>query len=188
MEHVSIMSLWLPILISAVFVFILSSLVHMFFGYHSNDYRKVPEEGAFADAIRKLNIPTGQYIYPYAGGMKEMNSPEYQERVKQGPGVMFTIWPGGRPSMTPSLIQWFLYCIVVGIFAAYVAGRALGPEAHYLAVFRFAGVTAFACYAIAGWQESIWFKRPISVALKNTFDGLLYALVTAGTFGWLWPR
>ncbi len=185
---VPIMSLWLPILVSAVFVFILSSLVHMVFGYHANDFKKVPEESTFADSIRKLNIPTGQYMYPFASSMKEMNSPEHQERVKQGPGVMFTIWPGGKPNMGANLSQWFLYSVVVGIFAAYVAGRALGPEAHYLAVFRFAGVTAFACYAVAGWQESIWYKRPISVSLKNTFDGLLYALVTAGTFGWLWPR
>jgi hypothetical protein len=77
---------------------------------------------------------------------------------------------------------------VVGVFAAYVAGRALPEGAHYLAVFRFAGVTGFVAYALAGWQESIWYKRPWSVTLKNTFDGLLYGLVTAGTFGWLWPR
>ena len=78
--------------------------------------------------------------------------------------------------------------VVVGIFAAYVAGRALTAESHYLAVFRFVGVTAFLGYSLAGWQQSIWYKKPWSVTLKNTFDGLLYALVTAGTFGWLWPR
>ena len=90
--------------------------------------------------------------------------------------------------MAGSLFQWFVYSLIVGIFAAYVAGRALGPDAHYLAVFRFAGVTAFVAYALGGWQESIWYKRPVSVSLKNTFDALVYALVTAGTFGWLWPR
>jgi hypothetical protein len=185
---VPIMSLWLPILVSAVFVFILSSLIHMFFRYHYNDFSKVPEENAFGEAIRKLKIPAGQYVYPYAAGMKEMNSPEYQEKVKQGPGVILTIWPGGRPNMTPSMVQWFIYSIIVGIFAAYVAGRALHLGDPYLAVFRFVGVTAFACYSIAGWQESIWYKRSMSMTLKNTFDGLLYALVTAGTFGWLWPH
>ncbi len=90
--------------------------------------------------------------------------------------------------MAANLMQWFAYSIIVGIFAAYVAGRALGPEADYLAVFRFAGVTAFAGYALGGWQDTIWHKRPIFMTLKNTFDALLYALVTAGTFGWLWPR
>lgn len=185
---VSIISLWLPIVLSAVFVFMVSSIIHMVFRYHSNDYRKFPDETAAAEALRKLSLPAGQYMYPYAGSTKEMSSPEFQAKVEKGPGVILTIWPGARSSMAPYLIQWFIYSLVVGIFAAYVAGRALEVGAGYLAVFRFAGVTAFACYAIAGWQESIWFKRPISVTLKNSFDGLLYALVTAGTFGWLWPR
>jgi hypothetical protein len=185
---VSIVSLWLPILLSAVFVFIASSIIHMAFRYHSNDYRKFPDETAAAEALRKLNIPAGQYMYPYAGSTKEMSTPEFQAKVEKGPGIILTIWPGGDPSMAANLIQWFVYSIIVGIFAAYVAGRALEVGAPYLAVFRFAGVTAFACYAIAGWHESIWFKRSWSVTLRNTFDGLVYALVTAGTFGWLWPR
>ena len=185
---VSILSLWLPVLLSAVIVFILSSLIHMVFRYHTSDFKHVPEDNAFAEALRKFNLPAGQYMYPYASSAKEMNSPEFQEKVRKGPGVILTIWPGGRPSMVGSMTQWFLYCVLVGIFAAYVAGRALEVGAPYLAVFRFVGVTAFVCYTVAGWQESIWFKRPWSVTLKNTFDGLLYALMTAGTFGWLWPR
>lgn len=185
---VPIPSLLLPIFLSAVIVFFASSLVHMVFRYHSSDLRKLPDEDAAADALRKLNIPAGQYIIPHAGSMEAMKSSEYQERLKRGPGVILTIWAGGKSSMAPYLIQWFIYSLVVGIFSAYVAGRALEAGAHYLAVFRFVGVTAFACYTIAGWQESIWYRRDWSVTLKNTFDGLLYALLTAGTFGWLWPR
>jgi hypothetical protein len=160
----------------------------MVFRYHANDLRKLPDEDAVADALRKLNIPAGEYVIPHASGTKEMNSPEYQEKIRKGPGAILSIWPGGRPSMVMNLTQWFLYSVVVGVFAAYVAGRALGPGASYLAVFRFVGVTAFACYALGGWQDSIWFKRPWTTTLKNTFDGLLYAALTAGTFGWLWIR
>ena len=185
---VSLPVLWLPILLAAVFVFFISWLIHMVFGYHAGDFRKVPDENAFAEALRKLNISKGTYMMPYASSPKEMNTPEFKEKVEKGPGVAMTIWPGGSMSMATNLTQWFIYLLVVGVFAAYVAGRALGPGAPYLAVFRFAGVTAFACYAIAGWQESIWFKRSWSTTLKNTFDGLIYALITAGTFGWLWPR
>lgn len=184
---VPLLSLWLPIILSAVFVFVVSSLIHMLFRYHKNDLRKLPEEDAFAEALRKLSIPSGEYILPHAASPKEMSSPEFQEKVKKGPGAILTVWPGGRPSMVTNLAQWFVYSVVVGIFAAYVAGRALGPGAPYLAVFRFAGVTAFACYAIAGWQDSIWFKRSWFTTLKNSFDGLVYALLTAGIFGWLWP-
>ncbi len=185
---VSILSLWLPILLSAVFVFVVSSLIHMLLGYHANDYRKLPDEDGVMDALRKFNIPPGQYHFPRAASMKDMNAPDFQAKVKKGPNAMLTVWSGANPSMAGNLLQWFVYSLIIGIFAAYVAGRALGPDAHYLAVFRFAGVTAFASYALGGWQETIWYKRPVSVALKNTFDALLYALVTAGTFGWLWPR
>ena len=185
---VPIFSLWLPILLSSVIVFLASSLVHMVLGYHSNDWRKFPDEDAAADAIRKLNLPSGPYMFPYASGPKDMNSPAFQDKVKKGPWIIMNTWPGGSTSMGANLVQWFLYSVIVGIFAAYVSGRALQAGAPYLAVFRFAGVTAFACYAIGGWSESIWYRRPWSVTLKNTLDGLFYALLTAGTFGWLWPR
>ncbi len=185
---VSIFSLWLPVPLSAVFVFILSSVIHMVFGYHSNDLRRLPDEDAVADALRKMNIPRGEYILPHAAGSKEMRSPEFQEKVRKGPGALLTIWPGGRPSMAENLMQWFLYSIVISIFAAYVTSRALEMGSRYLAVFRFAGVSAFMCYAVGGWQDSIWFKRSWATTMRNTIDGLLYAMVTAGTFGWLWPR
>jgi hypothetical protein len=86
------------------------------------------------------------------------------------------------------LVLWFLYCAIVGVFAAYVAGRALPAGAEYLRVFRFAGVTAFVGYTLALWQMSIWYRRAWSTTIKATVDGLIYALLTAGTFGWLWPR
>jgi hypothetical protein len=90
--------------------------------------------------------------------------------------------------MASNLIQWFCYLIVVSVFAAYVTGRALAPGAPYLSVFRFAGCTAFIAYSVAMWQNSIWYKQPWSTTVKNSFDGLIYGLLTAGTFGWLWPR
>ncbi len=37
---VSLMSLWIPILVSAVIVFVLSSIIHMVLPYHRTDLRK----------------------------------------------------------------------------------------------------------------------------------------------------
>ena len=184
---VSIVSLWLPILLSAVFVFILSSIIHMVLRYHSTDFARLPDEEKVMDDLRKYNIPPGEYSMPRASDMKDMSSPEFIEKSKKGPVVMMTVMENGPMKMGMSLFMWFLYSIVVGIFAAYVAGRALGPDAHYLAVFRFTGVTAFVGYTLALWQNSIWFKRKLSTTIKNTIDGLIYALFTAGVFGWLWP-
>jgi hypothetical protein len=185
---ISLFSLWLPILLSAVVVFILSSLVHMVFGYHANDLRKVPDEDAVIDALRKWNIPPGEYVLPRPASMKDANSPEFKEKVKKGPGAIMTVLPGRDPSMGPYLLQWFVYCLVISFFAAYVASRAVAPGAPYLSVFRFAGTTAFFCYAVGGWSDSIWYRRAWSTSLKNTFDGLLFGLFTGGVFGWLWPQ
>ena len=101
--------------------------------------------------------------------------------------AFMTVLPAGAPKMGGQLVQWFVYSVIVGVFAAYVASRAAGPNPEYLDVFRFTGATAFFCYAVAGWQASIWYKRAWNTTLKNTFDGLVYALLTAGAFGWLWP-
>jgi len=185
---VPVMSLWLPILLSAVFVFVASSIIHMMLPYHKGDYRRMPAEDEVMEALRKFNIPPGDYMMPCAGGSQEMKSPAFAEKMKRGPVMIATVIPSGPWSMGSNLAQWFIYCVVVSIFAAYVAGRAVGPGTPYLTVFRFAGTTAFTCYALALWQNSIWYKRAWSTTIKSNFDGLIYGLLTAGTFGWLWPR
>jgi len=182
---VSIVSLWLPILLSAVAVFIISSVIHMFLGYHNSDFKKLSNEDQVMDEVRKLNIPPGDYFIPYSTISKERKIQEFKDKMNKGPVAVMTVFPAGQMSMGSSLIQWFLYCVIVGIFAAYIAGRA--EPANYLSVFRFAGCTAFVGYSLALMQQSIWFRRKWSATLKSMFDGLIYALFTAGIFGWLWP-
>jgi len=185
---VPVLSLWLPILLSAVLVFIASSIIHMVLPFHRNDYRTLPDEDGVMNALRTFNIPPGDYVFPCVRNPKEMKDPAFIEKRKKGPVGLVTFMASGEVSMGPSLAQWFVYCVVVGIFAAYVAGRALQPGAHYLSVFRFAGVTAFVGYALALWQNTIWYKRAWAITLRSTIDGLVYGLLTAGAFGWLWPR
>ncbi|MGI8782339.1 MAG: hypothetical protein ACR2L2_01620 [Acidobacteriota bacterium] len=140
------------------------------------------------DALRKIGIPPGDYVVPYAGSPKRMKDPDFIDKVKRGPVVFMTVLESGPPAMGKSLVLWFVYCAAVGVFAAYIAGRALAPGARYLEVFRFAGCVAFIGYAVALWQNSIWYKRAWTTTLKSSMDSLVYALLTAGTFGWLWPR
>ena len=180
-------ALWLPILLSSVFVFVASSLIHMATPWHRSDYPKAPNEDRIMDALRPLAIPPGDYMIPRPSSRQEMSSPEFADKIKKGPVMMLRIMPGGM-GMARNLVLWFLYSVAVGIFAAYVAGRALPAGAAYLSVFRFAGVTAFIGYSAALWQMSIWYHRPWSITVKSTVDGLIYALLTGGAFGWLWPR
>ena len=180
--------LWLPILLSSVIVFVASSIIHMGPFWHRNDYPKIPNEDKFRAAVGPLGIPPGDYMVPRCANHKEMRTPEFQEKIKQGPVMMVTVWPNEMTPMSRNLGLWFVYLIVVGVLAAYVAGRALPHGTHYLTVFRFAGTTAFIGYSVALWQMSIWYRRAWSATIKATIDGLIYGLLTAGTFRWLWPR
>jgi hypothetical protein len=182
---VPVMSLWAPILLSAVLVFVASSILHMVLPYHRSDYRKVPAEDELMESLRKLAVPPGNYMMPYAGSPGAMKDPAFIEKKKRGPVALLTVMKD--PSMGASLTQWFIYCVVVSVLAAYIAGRALGPGAEYLSVFRFAGCTAFVGYALALWQNSIWYKIAWSTTLKSNIDSLVYGLLTGGAFGWLWP-
>lgn len=186
---VTVLSLWLPILLSAGLVFVASSVIHMFLGYHANDYAPMPDEEAVGAVLRNADIPPGEYAIPHARDMKEMSSPEYIEKRNRGPVALLTIRPSGPSGMGAQLGAWFAFTLVVSVFAAYITSRAVGagPGVDYLDVFRFAATTAFAAYGLGSWSESIWFGRKWSTTLKNTLDGLIYAALTGGVFGWLWP-
>ena len=185
---VPVTSLWLPVLLSAVLVFVVSSIIHMLTPWHKSDMRGIPDEDRAMAALRPLNIPPGEYAMPWAGSMEGMNTPEFKARAAAGPIVHMTVLRPGDMSMAGPLAGWFLYSILVSIFAGYLAGAALGVGAPYLEVFRFAGTTAFAAYSMALMQNSIWWKRSWGMTIRSMIDGLVYACVTAGVFGWLWPR
>lgn len=135
-----------------------------------------------------MAIPPGDYMIPRPSSTQDLRSPEFAEKMNKGPVLMMTALPNGRMSMASNLVLWFLYSVAVGLFAAYVAGRALPAGAPYVLVFQLAGVTAFIGYSVALWQMSIWYRRSWSTTIKATIDGLVYGLLTAATFAWMWPR
>jgi hypothetical protein len=184
---VTLMSLWLPVLLSAVAVFLASSVVHMVLPLHSKDYSKLPNEGKLLEAMRNEGVAPGDYAFPCPDDKKDMGSPEMLEKLKQGPVGFMTVAPSGSWNMGSSLAQWFVFSLVIGVLVAYVTSRTVAPGADYLQVFRIAGVVAFIGYAGAHPVASIWGKRKWSTTVKFVFDGLIYGVLTGGFFGWLWP-
>src|SRR5919108_5595784 len=138
---VPLTALWLPILLSAVIVFVASSLIHMVLPWHKGDYPKLPNEDALRAALSPLVIPPGDYMVPRPSSREEMRDPKFLEKIKQGPNLVMTVLPTGSWSMATPLVLWFVNSVVVSLFAAYVASRALPTGAAYLQVFRFAGTT-----------------------------------------------
>jgi nucleoside recognition membrane protein YjiH len=181
-------ALWLPILLSAVIVFFASFIMHTVLSYHKNDYRKLPDEDRVTDAMRSAGVTRGPaYFFPYFS-FKEMKSAPVIEKMKRGPVGLLTVLPSGQPTMGRNLVLWFLYCVVISMFAAYLSGRLLAPGTAFLQVFRVIGTIAFLGYGAAHAQESIWSGRSWVVTFKHLFDSVIYTMLTAATFSWLWPK
>jgi hypothetical protein len=184
---VSLADLWMPILLSTVLAFVASSVIHMVLGYHSTDWKRFPNEDGVLDALRQFNLPPGDYAGPMPNSMKEMGTPEFQERLRKYPRVGMTI-QSPSSTMTRSLALWSVYLLVVSVFAAYAASMAFPVGTPYMRVFRLASTVAFAGYSLAVLHDWIWYSRSARYTLKTMFDGFVYALLTGGVFGWLWPH
>ena len=180
-------ALWLPILLSAVFVFIMSSIIHMLSPWHKGDYPRIPHEDEVRAALAPLAIPPGDYMVPRPAQRADMKSPEYLAKLEEGPVLVVTVMRNGMMNMGKNMGMWFVYLLVVGTFAAFVTGRALPPGASADRVRLFAGLSAFMSYALGLWQMSIWYQRSLSNTMKATVDAVIYGAITAFTFSWLWP-
>lgn len=178
-----IMSLWLPIILSAALVWIASAIIWMFMPWHKTDFSAVPNEDAARDALKGLS--PGAYMLPYCIDPKEIEKPDIKRKFEEGPLAYITVAPSGIPKMGGRMLGAFLYYVLVGVFCAYMVSRTVNRPDNYLEVFRVAGTVAFLGYGVAYIQESIWFSRPWSLTFKSFLDALIYGLLTGGAFGWL---
>ena len=185
---VSLSSLWLPIVVSAIIVHFASFLAWMVLPHHRSDWKKLPDEDGTIAALKKQGIGRGQYSFPHCAGPQDMKTPEWQKKMKEGPSGMLTINPPGGGSMGKSIALHLVHCLVIGIFVAYLAGHTVNSGAEYLAVFRVVGTAAFLAWAGSIPVAANWFGKTWGSVIKEMLDGLVYALLTAGVFGWLWPR
>ena len=182
---VQLTSLWLPILLSAIAVFIASSLVWTVVQWHKGDWRKLPDEEAARRAL--AGVPPGEYNIPHAADGTARRSPEWQQKFKEGPAVMMTVVPHGEMAIGKQLLQWILYCLVISLLVGYVAAATLPAGTAYLKVFQVTTTTAWLAYSGHAAMGAIWFGQGWGRTVKEIIDGLVYGLLTAGFFGWLWP-
>lgn len=178
-------TLWLPILLSAVFVFVAAAIVWMALPHHRTEWKGLPNEEAARAALKGL--APGQYVVPWCSP-EHMNDPEHLKKREEGPNAWLTVLPPGARGMGPQMAMSVVYYVLVSGVAAYVAGRTLGYGAPYLQVFRVVGTVSWVAYGWSSISDAIWFGKPWGSVAKQLGDALFYALVTAGTFGWLWPE
>ena len=183
---VTIGSLWMPVLVSAIIVWFASFLVWVVLPHHKSEYKGVPDEDA---TIKSLgDIPPGLYNIPHLTAMEDVKKPEVIKRFEGGPTGFLTVVPRGVPNMGKSMFFSFVYYALVGVMVAYIAGRTLELDAPYLRVFQITGTVAWLAHGWGVITDGIWFGRPWGAIAKHMIDALAYGLLTGGVFGWLWPR
>ncbi len=187
MPDVTVPMLWLPIVLSGVIVLIGSAAVWMLLKYEGAQWKPIEGEDQLRDAVRKLNLPApGQYMFPHGMGREGMAAA--MKKMEQGPNGILLLTKPRKFSMTSQLVQSLIYYLVVSSFVAYVASHALPAGVDYLRVFQVVGATGFMAYGFALVPEAIWFGRTWKSVTMSLISALIYGCLTAGTFGWLWPK
>ena len=179
--------LWLPILVATVLVFAASNVVWMVLPHHKKDTRRLPDEAAALEVLGKQGLTPAVYRFPWVE-MSEMKNPEAVEKLRKGPVGLLTVLPSGPFNMGKQMGAWVAFIVVVTAIVAVIAGRMLAPGAPYISVFRRVGAVAILAYAAGNLPNAIWWGKPWRNTCLEVLDGILYGLLTAGAFGWLWPR
>lgn len=184
---VSLATLWLPIVVAAVVVQIASTLSWMVLRLHRNDWAPLPDEDPVMSALNSQGAQPGEYTFPFSAGPEDWKSEEWQEKFNRGPVGFITLAKPGEMNIGKNMAQYFAYLLVVLTFVAYVGTIALEAGADYLAVFQVIGTVAILAFAGCAPPNAIWMHRKWSNIWREIFDGVVYGLLTAGVFGWLWP-
>lgn len=184
----ALLSLWMPILLSAVVVFFISSLVHMVFKWHASDYRGLAKEDGVREAIRAAAPTPGLYVLPYCADMKEMAGEAMQRKYQEGPTGFLTIVPSGPPAMGKPLGLWFVLISVVATLGALLASQVFGlnPD-RARAAGMLVGTVTFLAYGVGSISESIWMGRSWATTGRFLLDSALYGIGSGLVFYWLWP-
>jgi hypothetical protein len=179
----SVWSLWLPILVSGVAVFIASCLAWMVLPHHKKEWVHLPNEDAVMNQIRSDNVPPGQYCFPFAANPEDCKSEAYKAKMQAGPRGTLTLW-AAPPNMAVNIVCTLAFFIVANFVIGYLAGIALDPGEPAMRVFRFVGTAGILTYGTANILNGIWFGRKM---VADIVDGIAYGLITGAIFALLWP-
>lgn len=184
----ALLQLWLPILATAVGIFVMSSIIHMVFKWHNSEYRALGNEDEIRQAIAKAQLTPGMYSTPHCTDMKDMEGERIQQQFKEGPVAFITLREPGAPAMGKYLAQWFALNVLVAVLCAFLSLQTFGLQGDAHQAGHLAGLVAIIAYGCGTLQESIWMGRPWSASLKNILDAAIYGVITAVAFWQLWPK
>ncbi|MBI3860586.1 MAG: hypothetical protein HY290_01680 [Planctomycetia bacterium] len=179
---VSLGSLVLPIVLSAVALFFASFLSWMVLQLHKGDWKKIDREDEFLAAAGQCHLAEGSYMFPGCKSNADMQSEDYKKKYEAGPRGVMTILP--KVNMGQNLGLTFAYFLIVSTLLGYLASISISPGAEFMGVFRFVSTAALMTFLAAIVQHAIWFRNRI---VGHVVESLAYAAITAAIFAALWP-
>ena len=177
-----LLSLWLPIVLSAVALFFASFLSWTVLPFHKRDWVKLANEDEILKTARAINLAPGNYMFPGCATKDEMNSPEHRQKWEQGPRGVMTVFSG--MNMGQNLALTFTYFLVISFCIAYLSTLALPRGASFMQVFRFVSTAGLLIFLSAIVQHAIWFRCRI---VGHVIESIAYAAIVGTIFGALWP-
>jgi hypothetical protein len=180
--HTSLLSLVVPIAVTGVALFFASFLSWMVFKLHWKDWRKLPDEDAFLEPLKKQGLKPGGYMMPGCNHPSEYMSEEFQKKAKENPKAIMTVLPEAKMGANMALTT--VYFLVIAYFLAYLAAQAFHPGETFLNVFQFVFTASLPIFCGAIVSNAIWFRQRVTGYLV---ESVFYAAVAAAIFAGLWP-
>lgn len=177
----AILSLWIPVVATALATMILSTLAWTLLPHHKPDMQEHPNADELAEQVRASDVPPGNYYFPAYGTPKAPGP-----FIKAGPWGNLKIYPSA-PNMGRNIALTFLTLLVVAVFVGYITAQACSPGSDTSRVFQIAMTTAVLCHVFGGALNGIWFGKRLRFFITDAIDGLVYSAATGACFALLWP-
>ena len=177
-----LINLWLPIILSAVALWVASSVFWTALPHHNQDFDPLPDEDAMMKSVTQLEIPPGRYLFPYPyhpGADRKA----LMEKYTQGPRGSLVTWD--MPNMGKNLGLTFVYFLLISAVTAYVAWAAIGGQEAltFSKVLQIVGGIGVLVFCSSGQLHAIWFPRRM---IMEFVDGIAYGLIIGLIFASLW--
>lgn len=180
-----LMQLWLPILLSALAVWMSSAIGWMLVNHHARDHRALPDEERSLDALRALKLPPGTYLFPFAGSHSKAHQAEMKAKWERGPTGTLRIW--GKVNMGACMAQSMIVYLVTSVLIGYIGAMAIPRGADFGHVFQVLGTAGVLAYCVGGVPGDIWFQQSRRAIAVGILDGIIFGLITGAIFAALWP-
>jgi hypothetical protein len=189
-----LLPLWLPILLSAAAVWVVSIILGMALPHHKQDWIALPAsqggEDGFMDDLRKRGIKPGNYLFPDFRDPKSMKSEKVQKALNEGPVGHLSLWKTPL-TMGDKMIGSFIVYFVASTLIAYLTRIALPPTTGptpFAKVFQVAATAGILAYCFSFIPSAIWWGSYKRTIVANVIDGIIYAAITGAIFAWRWPH